>query len=85
MATTPDDHRPVPTPFGWCAECIREGIWLRAATMHGGTAMCAQHTVYKAGPGDVDIPEERMPLGKTAAIVDELRRSVNARAHQAGF
>ncbi len=61
MTQTNEDPRPVP-PLGWCAECIREAGWNRAATLWEGTALCAQHLIYKAGIGDIDIEEENAPM-----------------------
>lgn len=43
-----EDPRPVP-PLGWCAECIRSGVWLRAAAMWKGTSLCAQCLAGEAG------------------------------------
>lgn len=84
MTGTSDDPRPLPQ-LGWCAECIREGGWIRAATLWQGTALCAQHTVYIAGVGDVDIEQDLAPLGKPQAVIDLLRRSMHSQARQAGF
>ncbi len=58
---------------------------MRAATMWQGTALCAQHTVYTAGVGDIDIEEDQAPLGKTQAVVDALRRGIHQGGAQAGF
>ncbi|GGS42009.1 hypothetical protein GCM10010221_46130 [Streptomyces parvus] len=84
MTRSVDDPRELP-PLGWCAECIREATWVRAATMWQGTALCAQHTVYTAGVGDIDIEEDLAPLGKPQAVVDALRRGIHQKAVQAGF
>ncbi|MFD3523861.1 hypothetical protein [Streptomyces sp. NPDC058653] len=84
MTRTADDQRDVP-PLGWCAECIREATWVRAATTWQGTALCAQHTVYTAGVGDIDIEEEQAPLGKPQAVIDALRRGIHQSGLQSGF
>ncbi|MFD8428027.1 hypothetical protein ACFV1R_10515 [Streptomyces coelicoflavus] len=84
MTRTSDDPRALPQ-LGWCAECIREGTWIRAATLWQGTALCAQHTVYNAGVGDVDIPEDLAPNGKASAVLDLLRRSMHEAGGTAGF
>ncbi|WP_432127417.1 hypothetical protein [Streptomyces sp. bgisy082] len=84
MAQMNEDPRPLPT-LGWCAECIRAAGWNRAATLWEGTALCAQHLIYKAGIGDIDIEEENAPYGKPQAVIDQLRRSMHAPGKYAGF
>jgi hypothetical protein len=58
---------------------------MRAATLWQGTALCAQHTVYLAGVGEVDIEEDLAPNGKTQAVLDALRRAIHEKSGQAGF
>ncbi len=53
--------------------------------MWQGTALCAQHTVYTAGVGDIDIEKDLAPLGKPQAVVDALRRGIHEKGVQAGF
>ena len=84
MTGAGDDPRPLP-PLGWCAECIREGTWVRAATLWEGTALCAQHVIYTAGVGDIDIPEDRAEYGKPQAVLDLLREGMHSGARSAGF
>lgn len=80
--TSADDSRSVPTPFGWCAECIREGVWLRAATLFNGTALCAQHVVYVAGAGEIDVPEGQ---DRSLSVLERLRAGINRSSKVAGF
>lgn len=80
-----DDPRPVPTPFGYCAECIREGTWLRAATLHQGTALCAQHLVWTAGPGEIDFPDNATPSDRVQEIRSRLQSGMYRDGQVAGF
>ena len=82
--TTFEDPRPLP-PLGWCAECIREADWVRAATIWQGTALCAQHVLILHGVGDIGIEEENAPLGKSQAVVDALRRGMHSPGRSRGF
>ncbi len=85
MTTTPNDPRPVPTPLGWCAECVREGVWLRALTLWQGTAMCAQHVVFKAGVGDVELPGDPALRDGPTMLVDQLMSGIRNDVRSTGF
>ena len=82
MSRSADDTRPVPTPFGWCSECIREGVWLRALTLWQGNALCGQHVVALAGPGQLDIPNGTHPR---EYVLDRLREGIREDRLIAGF
>lgn len=82
------DIRPVP-PLGYCAECIREGTWVRAATLWEGTALCAQHLLHQAGPSD-DLREQvdGNPSEERSVhvVVDDLlRQGMRSRAPVAAY
>ncbi|WTW96168.1 hypothetical protein OG216_23590 [Streptomycetaceae bacterium NBC_01309] len=84
---TSDDPRDVPI-LGWCAECLREATWLRAATMWQGTALCAQHLLYSAG---TDLEAEGFAgtrhdgMTPTEAVVSRLREQLNDTGRTSGF
>lgn len=48
---TREDPRPVP-PLGYCAQCVRNGIWTRAASSWEGTTYCAQCLIAATGAGE---------------------------------
>ncbi|MGW5879863.1 hypothetical protein ACWFMI_25265 [Nocardiopsis terrae] len=91
MAEQPEakcaDTRPVP-PLGYCAECIREGEWVRAATLWEGTALCAQDLVHHVGPGDgvrdsVENSDEERDV--KLVLLDGLRRGLSPKGRTPGF
>jgi hypothetical protein len=69
------DPRPVP-PMGWCGPCIRQGDWVRAATLVEGTALCATHVLHNYGPADdldLDMQVQQTGRDKMSLVLDALR------------
>ena len=81
------DERVVP-PLGYCAECLREGHWVRAATLWEGTALCAQDLLYAVGPAESlreRLEEDGIREDPNVFVQDSLRRGLYSRAAIAGF
>jgi hypothetical protein len=67
-----DDDVP---PLGYCAGCIREGIWTTALATYQGTSTCAHHLLYDAGTGELDWPDNVTDSQKLTQILDRLARN----------
>jgi hypothetical protein len=61
-------------PLGYCAPCIREGVWNAAVTQHAGTSTCAHHLIHNEGIGELDLPDSFTDSEKQRHVLNQLER-----------
>ncbi|SEP00243.1 hypothetical protein [Actinacidiphila rubida] len=61
-------------PLGYCAPCVREGVWNAAVTQYAGTSTCAHHLIHHEGTGELDLPEGLTDSEKQRQVLNQLER-----------